>query len=140
MSGAHDLDVVDGPSEADVAAVDGGLERFNATAGSILRTRVLGIFSREGDRVVGGLLARTSGTQCEVQVLWVEEARRGEGLGRALMAAAEEEARRRGCVYLFLDTLSFQAPDFYASLGYDELYRHGPFDGGVEKIHMGKAL
>lgn len=135
-----DLDIVENPSAADRDAVDGGLGRFNEVAGAMLQTRSLGVFRREGGRVVGGLLARTSGTQCEVQMLWVEEERRGEGLGRALMAAAEEEARRRGCTDLFLDTLSFQAPEFYASLGYVELYRHGPFDGGVEKIHMGKAL
>ena len=38
------------------------------------------------------------------------------------MAAAEEEAKRRGCKYAFVDTFSFQAPEFYRKLGYEEVF------------------
>lgn len=134
------LEVTENPDPAAEAVVDGGLGDFNAVAGAALKVRRLAVFARDGEEVIGGLLARTSGRMCEVQILWVDEARRGEGHGAKILAAAEEEARSRGCDYCFLDTLSFQAPDFYAAGGYEELYRHGPFDGGVEKIHMGKRL
>src|SRR4029453_19464389 len=59
-----------------------------------------------------------------VRTLWGREDFRRQGLGRRLMAAAEREARRRGCGRAMLETLEFQAPEFYAKLGYrvtDEL-------------------
>ncbi len=34
------------------------------------------------------------------------------------MKRAEEEARRRGCLYARLATSTFQAPGFYEKLGY----------------------
>jgi hypothetical protein len=35
------------------------------------------------------------------------------------MTLAEEKARERGAKNAYLDTFSFQAPDFYKRLGYD---------------------
>jgi GNAT superfamily N-acetyltransferase len=48
----------------------------------------------------------------------VREDRRGGGLGSALVRAAIDAARTRGCRYLFLSTHSFQARGFYERLGF----------------------
>ena len=71
-------------------------------------------------RVVGGLIGRTHSLQLwfEVITLWVDEKHHGAGLGRALMERGEAEALRRGCVYARLSTSHYQAPGFYAKLGY----------------------
>jgi ribosomal protein S18 acetylase RimI-like enzyme len=58
------------------------------------------------------------GGYARVDLLWVDEAMRRRGLGRALLTAAEDEARRRDCTTIVLDTHSFQAPGFYSGLGY----------------------
>ena len=39
-------------------------------------------------------------------------------MGGQLLAAAEEEGKRRGCRGAFVDTFNFQAPGFYFKKGY----------------------
>lgn len=50
----------------------------------------------EGD-VVAGLSAVTHGATLAVDMLWVGEPLRGQGIGARLMQMAEELARERGC-------------------------------------------
>ena len=51
--------------------------------------------------------------------MWVDEQQRGSGLGKELMQRAEVEAKNRGCIMAQVDTLSFQAPNFYQKLGFE---------------------
>ena len=46
--------------------------------------------------------------------LWVHAELRRSGIGRRLMAEAERHARELGCHSAWVDTFTFQAPDFYA--------------------------
>ncbi len=71
-------------------------------------------------RLIGGLIGRTHTLAfwLEISVLWVDAAYRRQGLGRRLMEAAEQEARQRGCRFARTATSDFQAPGFYAKLGY----------------------
>ena len=48
----------------------------------------------------------------------VDADRRSDGVGRALMEAAEDLARTSGAAYVALATR--RAADFYAALGYEE--------------------
>src|SRR4051812_10416658 len=54
-----------------------------------------------------------------VRSLIVDPALRGKGGGGLLMRQAEELARARGMKGLHLQTLSFQAPDFYRKWGFE---------------------
>ena len=56
-----------------------------------------------------------------IEWLWVSSTRRGAGLGSQLLQAAEGEARRRGCRIVRVNTHTFQAPDFYRKLGYEQI-------------------
>ncbi len=69
-------------------------------------------------KVLGGLTGWTGwGWMC-VELFWLPEELRRQGHGRKLMAMAEEEAKKRGCIGIYLNTASFQAPDFYPKLGF----------------------
>jgi ribosomal protein S18 acetylase RimI-like enzyme len=57
---------------------------------------------------------------CYVAYLWVHESERGRGIGTALLVAAEEHAKAKGCKVVLLATHSFQAPRFYERLGYEQ--------------------
>ena len=77
-----------------------------------------GVVKDDSANVVAAVNGHTWGGSCYIAHLWVHESRRGRGLGRALLQAAEAEAIRRGCTQALVLTHSFQAPAFYERLGY----------------------
>ena len=68
------------------------------------------------NHLVGGLSGVISWGWLFVDALWVDEAARAQGAGRALMARAEAHAAAEGCHAAWLDT--FQARGFYEAIGY----------------------
>lgn len=58
-----------------------------------------------------------------VEVLWVDEAARGRGIGSRLLAEAERLAREMGARNAALETFEWQAPRFYQKHGYEEVAR-----------------
>ena len=84
----------------------------------------LGVFVRDRDGdIAAGLAGHTYGDWLFVEELWVRADLRGRGIGRELVKLAEARARERGCHSAWLDTFSFQAPEFYPKLGYREFGR-----------------
>lgn len=90
--------------------------------------------------VKGGMKASYVGGSFFVSWLHVDESVRGQGWGKKLLAAAEEEARKLGCKKMFVDTLSFQAPKFYESLGFVESTRIPGYYDGHDRIFFQKDL
>jgi GNAT superfamily N-acetyltransferase len=82
------------------------------------------------EEIVGGLLGQFRSHWLHIDILVVQPALRGSGAGRALMQQAEDAARERGSHGLWLDTFSFQAPDFYEHLGFTRF-------GSIEDFHDG---
>jgi len=82
------------------------------------RPLVLLLSGPEATGISGGLWGRTGFAQLHIETLFVPESLRGRGVGRELMRQAEDEAIRRGCLGVWLDTFSFQARGFYERLGY----------------------
>ncbi len=101
----------------------------------------LWIFARDAaGKVQGGLLGQTYWSWCSVNTLAVAEPYRGQGIGSRLLGRAEAIARARGCIGIHLDTVSFQAPDFYRRLGYAEFGRIADFPPGHTRIWLMKRL
>jgi len=118
------LIVEENPREADVEILPHGLEAFNERQWpGHQQWRPLGVFVRDGQEVVAGLVGETYCGWLFVRYLWVSDGLRGRGAGRALIAQAEACARGRGCHSAWVDTFSFQAPGFYQKLGYEEFGR-----------------
>jgi GNAT superfamily N-acetyltransferase len=76
----------------------------------------------------------------QVQALWVSDSARGSGYGKALLAMAESEAVRRGCLRVFLETLSFQALPFYEKCGYKVFSKLPDFPPGGARYALTKEL
>ncbi len=79
---------------------------------------------------VGAVVVHPYWGQLHVKLLYVDEAFRHQGYGQKLMHHAMEFARQRGCDFIFVETMNFQAPRFYQELGFtNELTRHGFANG-----------
>ncbi|CAD7024322.1 N-acetyltransferase [Pseudorhizobium endolithicum] len=88
----------------------------------------------------GGLLGRTGRGWLYVQMLFVPEHLRGQGLAKRLLSMAEEEARRRGCVGAYLDTMNPQAMPFYLKQGYEIIGTLEGLTGGHSVTWLKKRL
>ncbi|WP_369407862.1 GNAT family N-acetyltransferase [Roseomonas rosulenta] len=90
----------------------------------------------------GTLLAGLSGVLSWgwlfVEAVWVDDALRGQGAGRRLMARAEAHALAAGCHSAWLDT--FQAEGFYLALGYERFGVLEGYPGGQHRVFLRKRL
>jgi GNAT superfamily N-acetyltransferase len=125
----------------ELETVDGGIDRFNRSVPALRDVRPLSVFARdEGGVVRGGAVGRTWGQCCELQQLWVEDMHRGQGVGSDLVKRFENEAARRGCTLVYLDTFTFQAPAFYEKLGYRVALQTRGYTDNIVKFTMHKTL
>lgn len=96
----------------------------------------------EAGELLGGCVGSTVDVWhwLTVDLLWVRQDLRGKGLGRQLLAAVEEQARKRDCRWAKLNTWEFQAPDFYGRCGYVVYARETDYPPGHVNHLMRKDL
>lgn len=120
--------------EADAAAeafIGNAIRTWNLARFGESNKRDLNILLRDNDgTVTGGLMGHTARGWLFVALLFVPEALRGRGLARRLLALAEEEARRRGCLGAMIDTMNPDALRLYCKAGYEVSGASPAFDNG----------
>ena len=129
------------PDQADINAIVAGLLSFNKrhTDDDAPAYLVASLRDPEGT-LFGGLFGATYVGWLYVHSFWLPEAMRGRGHGRRLLSLAEDEAVRRGCPRVFLETLSFQALGFYEKCGYEVVSRLEGFPPGGARYALTKML
>jgi GNAT superfamily N-acetyltransferase len=129
------------PAASDLKSLSDGLAEFNRQHAGDDGHRRLAFFLRNPDgAMVGGIYGITFWGWFSVELLWVEEHLRGLGYGKRLLAAAEQEAVRRGCSHAFLDTFDFQAPSFYTRRGYEIFGKLANLPPGHVRYYLTKQL
>jgi GNAT superfamily N-acetyltransferase len=115
----HWFDLTSQPSAEEEKAARDALWDANGAAGFPRDRTGLSVLLRDAaGGVVGGLVGATGWGWLYIESFAIPPDLRGAGWGRQLMAAAEAEARRRGCTGIRLDTYTFQARGFYERLGF----------------------
>ena len=118
-----DFEITDEIKKADEEFIFSNLLEYNLERIEDKNPKDLGIYLHDGEgRKVAGLIGDTHGNWLSVKFLWVAQNLRGQHIGSSILEQAEEAARQRGCKYVFLDTFSFQAPEFYKKHGCKEVF------------------
>ena len=108
------------PADEHRRAILEGLAHFNLSMGGPGLRRTLCIALQDQDGTTkGGLYGWMIYDWLFVELLFVPDHLRRQGVGAELLSRAEAEARMRGCVGAWLDTFSFQARGFYEKLDYE---------------------
>ena len=129
------------PSENEIKYVRDALFHFNeAVVGNDGHSPLNIVEYDAGGNVIGGLLGGTYWGWMYVDILWVKEEHRKAGIGSRLLARAEGEAKARGCHHVHLDTMSWQAPEFYKKHGYEVIGILPDIPSGNQKYLLMKAL
>lgn len=135
------LNVTDAVTHQDLDEVRLGLNTFNSSFINIDEFKSIGVFvTDEHGKKLAGLTGSTTGNWLRIDMLWVSEALRGQGVGSKLLNAAEEEARRRGCCYAQVDTASFQARPFYEKSGYTLRFSLDNYPRHHQRHYLSKTL
>ena len=118
------LDFEDQPTQEDENFIGEALGEFNTPFLRDSSYAYFGLFVRdEGRAIRAGLIGHVYAGWLFIKYLWVEAELRRGGIGRSLMNEAERRALSLGCHSAWVDTFSFQGPDFYPRLGYVEFAR-----------------
>jgi RimJ/RimL family protein N-acetyltransferase len=128
---ALELEVTEGLAPIEEAAILDRLRAFNIEAfgASDRRELTIPLYGDGGD-VNGGLVGYTGRGWLYVSMLYIPEDMRGQGLGSRMLTIAEDEARKRGCIGAYIDTMNPAAQKLYLKLGYAEIGRLDSLAGG----------
>jgi GNAT superfamily N-acetyltransferase len=141
MDEEYNIISVDKPDDSIWAVVGGGIHNFNVQqAGDNQHKQLCFVLRAPDQKIVGGLIGATYWNWLYIDLLFVKEELRGRGYGHRLLEMAEDEARNRGAKNVYLDTFSFQAPDFYTGHGYQVFGKLQNFPTGHQRFFLTKRL
>lgn len=131
----------DTPTDEERQAILAPLRAYNtAKTGGTVPELVAWLVRDEHDEIVGGLYGRVFFRWLYIELLVVPEQARGQGTGSTLMQMAEELAREKNCVGIWLETFDFQAPEFYRRHGFTTVGQIDDYPPGHQHFFLQKRL
>jgi GNAT superfamily N-acetyltransferase len=137
----YSIELEASPNADDIHTIYDGLSAYNHqhAPNDNYAPLVLALHDPDG-KVIGGLVGETYWSWLHVDALWLDESVRGLTFGAKLLQMAEQEALRRGCRHVHLDTMSFQAQPFYEKQGYSVFGLLEDVPDGHQRIFLKKDL
>ena len=129
------------PNKNEIEFVNNALEKFNNEHAGPDNHVLLNIVEYdENQNVIAGIFGGTYWGWLHIDILWVDEKFRRKKIGSQLLIAAENEAKKRACHSVHVDTMSWQAPEFYKKHGYELISELDNIPNGYKKFHFIKRL
>ncbi len=141
MNEEYQIVYEDKPEESAWGIIGRGVGTYNTQqAGDNQFQRICFVLHAPDKEIVGGVLGEIYWGWFYLDLLWVKEELRGHGHGHRLLTRVEDEARQRGAKNAYLDTFSFQAPEFYEQHGYQVFGELQDYPNGHQRYFMAKQL
>ena len=135
------IELSQNPTPEDREAILAPLRAYNVAQAGDGKAQPLSLLVRNDQgEILGGLYGRFFYQWLFIELLSVPEQGRGQGIGSRLMQMAEDMAREKECIGIWLDTFDFQAPQFYKKLGYSELGQIVDYPPGHKRFFFQKRL
>ncbi|MEG2811458.1 MAG: GNAT family N-acetyltransferase [Clostridium sp.] len=92
-------------------------------------------------KIIAGINSKMYCWNClYIDVLWINEDYRKQGLGSILLKEVENTSKEKGCYLIHLDTFDFQAKDFYIKNGYKVFGTLDECPKGHKRYFMSKVI
>jgi GNAT superfamily N-acetyltransferase len=101
---------------------------------------VLESWNETKDTRTGCLVAQSIFGQVHIKYLVVVPGVRKKGVGFQLIKAIEEVARTKNSRFMYVETFSFQAPQFYMKYGFQVDFIRSAFDHDISYYYLSKIL
>ncbi|MFS2156096.1 GNAT family N-acetyltransferase [Pseudomonas sp. Pseusp122] len=136
------IELTSQPTEEDYLAILTPLRAYNVSQAGDAGAEKFALLVRDEHthEVLGGLYGKLLYRWMFIELLAVPEQTRSQGTGSRLMGMAEELAREKNCVGIWLDTFDFQAPDFYRKHGFTEFGQLQDYPPGHQRLFFQKRL
>lgn len=141
MDEEYQIVYIEKPEQSAWGIIGQGVHNYNLQqAGDLNFRRLCFVVQGPDEAIVGGVIGEIYWDWFYIDLMWVKDNLRGRGYGRRLLSRVENEARERGAKHVYLDTFSFQAPDFYKKCGYHVFGELKDFPAGHQRYFLTKQL
>lgn len=125
--GNYHFEYQEEPIQEDEQVLNDGISDEAALKKNMDRIKPFRVYIKDANgKVLGGASGTIFYGSLYVDMLWLKEELRHQGLGKKLMMEAEKIGREQKCTFVTLNTMDWEALPFYQKLGYDiEFVREG---------------
>lgn len=117
------------PKANDIQILNNGIMEHAKQVKGMKQLNFFAFFIRdENKQIVGGCGGDNMYGCFYIGQLWVTESLRGQGYGTQLMKVAENYAIECGCHFIAVNTMDWEALDFYKKLGFYVEFERKGFD------------
>lgn len=100
---------------------------IEATGMNGLANEPIAFAMQNDDRLIGAIVAQIFWEQLHIKYLVVDKEFRKRGIATRLMHRMLEFGKSQGCGFVYVETLSFQAPNMYKKMGFKEDFKRDGF-------------
>lgn len=134
------LELISNPTDEQMLFFEKRIEEFNLARWEVKEKKKFVLQAISKNKIIAGAAGKTFGLWLLLDNLWVSEELRRQGYGRQILEAVENLGRERGCQWVLLETLNFQARPFYEKFGYSLQWTQENYPRDGKKYFMTKEL